>query len=465
MKPTHRMPILLFGAFIIVLGITAFVTFSATREMVGTWELPALERTPFNPQPITPTVTEPEEAPRPVFDPTRPLQPLNGPQGQGWDGNRPVTVLLLGLDARGESTQVPPHSDTLLLFTFDPETNTARLLSIPRDLWVPIPGYESGKINTAYQLGETYQVAGGGPALVMNTLELLLGVPIDDYAQVDFRLFARFIDELGGVKIDVPEMVEISIIDDKIKKVSPGLQTLSGEVALASVRARTTPGGDFDRVQRQQLVLMGIRNRILDFDLLPSLIAKAPLLYSEFSDRIRTNMTPNDIFKLAVALQGVPTENISMAAIGLDDVTFSKSPQGTDVLVPIPERIRLLRDEIFVLENPLSSAQASKSISQLVEEEAAKIKVINGTTTPALAALTTEFLLSEDFYITATDIADKIYRQTILIDYTGNPHTVGLLALLMNIHPTNIIQNYNPRSPIDIEIFLGEDWALSGVTP
>ncbi|NJN44004.1 MAG: LytR C-terminal domain-containing protein [Anaerolineae bacterium] len=211
--------------------------------------------------------------------------------------------------------------------------------------------------------------------------------------------------------------------------------------------------------------MLGIRNRILDFQLLPDLIAKAPLLYGEFSDRIRTNLTPNDVFKLAVALQGVPFENISLHAIGLNDVTFGNSPEGTSVLIPLPERFRTIRDEVFVLDDPLSPSQISKTLIQRVDEEFAKIAVINGTVTPGLAAQTTEFLLEEDLNVSQTDIAEEVFSETVLIDFTGNPYTVEYLVLLLNIQPTNIIHQYNPRSNIDIQITLGDDWLQSGVLP
>jgi len=457
------MSIILFGAFIIALGVTAYATFSAIRVLAVTWNLPEFELTPFIPQTGEPAPTQLPGTPLPGFDLTLPLQPLIGPPSQTWDGNQRVTILLMGLDTRDEEpANIPPRSDTLILFSYNPKTNTAGMLSIPRDLWVAIPGYGNGKINTAYQLGEAYQTSGGGPGLAMATLESLLGIPIDYYALVDFQVFVRLIDEMGGVKIMVPEQVKISIIDGKIKQILPGLQTLSGEVALAYVRARNTPGGDFDRAQRQQLVLMGVRSRVLDFDLLPTLIAKAPLLYGELSDRIRTNLTPNDLFKLAIALQGVPTENIRLAAITLDDVTFSTSPEGVDILILIPERIRQVRDEVFVFEPPTSPALAEQNLNQLIAEEAAKISVINGTITPGLAARASDFLKSKALNITMTDIAVELYSNTTLIDYTGNPYTIQCLVSLMNISPTHIIHTYNPQSDIDIEIIVGEDWVQSG---
>jgi len=70
-------------------------------------------------------------------------------------------------------------------------------------MWVAIPGFQHGKINTAYYLGDAYKLPGGGPGLAVDTVEQFLGVPINFYAQIDFQAFIRFIDEIGGVKINI----------------------------------------------------------------------------------------------------------------------------------------------------------------------------------------------------------------------------------------------------------------------
>ena len=116
-------------------------------------------------------------------------------------------------------------------------------------------------------------------------MEELLGVPIDYYAQIDFGAFVRFIDEIGGVKVDVREEDRRSTrwAITTPRPLTPGMQTLNGELALAYARARKTEGGDFDRAQRQQEVIMAIRDRILSADMLPTLISKAPVLYQELS--------------------------------------------------------------------------------------------------------------------------------------------------------------------------------------
>jgi LCP family protein required for cell wall assembly len=115
----------------------------------------------------------------------------------------------MGLDLRDWEGGGPSRTDTMLLYTLDPVTHSAGMLSIPRDLWVNIPGFEYGKINTAYYLGEAYDTPGGGPGLAIETVEELLGIPINYYGEVDFDAFVRLVDEIGGIEINVPEEISV----------------------------------------------------------------------------------------------------------------------------------------------------------------------------------------------------------------------------------------------------------------
>ena len=94
-------------------------------------------------------------------------------------------------------------SDTMILVSIDPLSQTISALSIRRDLWVNIPGYDYHKINKAHFIGEAYQLPGGGAGLAVKTVEEFLGVPVHFYAKVDFDTFVKVIDEIDGVKITV----------------------------------------------------------------------------------------------------------------------------------------------------------------------------------------------------------------------------------------------------------------------
>ena len=459
---------------IIFLAITvalALFTFNTVSGLVTTWDvtsLPGLAIT--KPTPIQ----DGELAASTGGDEMRPSTgqsslPL-GVTPDPWDGASRVTVLVMGLDYNDwRAGEGPPRTDTMILLTLDPLSMTAGMLSIPRDLWVSIPGFDYGKINTAYQLGEAYKVPGGGPGLSMDTVERLIGVPIQYYAQVDFFVFVRFIDEIHGIKITVPEEIYVDIYDDdkgKIK-IDPGVQTLPAEYALAYARARNTEGADFDRAQRQQQVIMAIRNRILELGTITELISKAPELYNEFSSGINTNFNLEEVIQLGWMAQQIPSENIYQGVIGEEQVNFGKSPDGLDVLKPLPDQIRLLRDEIFAPAGSISPYVDSNADHQtLMVDEKARITILNGTFTTGLAGSTSEYFQSLGANVIGTnDAGDKPYAYTSIFDHTGNPYTIQYLVELMNISKFRVFNRYSPDSEVDVTVIVGNDWAGNNPMP
>lgn len=459
---TNRLTWLLIAAFGIAAVLIAILTFLAVRDFVSSWSLTSLPGVALN----QPTSTPDESGI--IRDAQAPLQPVSGPTPEPWDGASRVSLLVMGLDYRDWAVgEGAPRTDTMILLTLDPLTRTAGMLSIPRDMWVNIPGFEYGRINTAYSLGEAYEVPGGGPGLAMDTVEELLGVPIDYYAQVDFSAFIRFIDEIDGVKIDIQEPITIDPLgDNNIKNLKPGVQTLPGELALAYARARKTEGGDFDRAQRQQQVIMAIRDRILSFNMLPTLVARAPVLYQDLSAGINTNLSLEQVVQLAWLGIQVPEENIRRGVIGPpDQVLLAKSPDGDDVLKPITDQIRALRDDVIFAAEPLSPVANVLPLIELAQTEAARITVLNGSTTSGLAARTTEYLTGLGLNITVTGNAEQIYATTTLYDYTGKPYTLRYLQEQMNVPANNIFSRYDPESETDLTIILGTDWAANNPMP
>jgi len=451
------------GAFLLIAGVTTLVVFNAVRNFVMSWDITDLPGIVVNAN-ATPTPSDPLAVP--VIEDQPSIQPAGGPTPEPWDGASRVNVLIMGLDYRDwEAGEGAPRTDTMILLSLDPLSNSGGMLSIPRDLWVNIPGFDPGRINTAYRFGEIYDIPGGGPGLAMRTIEELLGLKIDYYGLIDFGAFERFIDEIGGVKIDIENRIRVDPIVGETKTLKPGVQVLPGDLALAYARARYTKGGDFDRAQRQQQVIMGIRNRILEQDFLLSLIGKAPALYQELSAGIHTNMSLDQAIKLAWTAGKIPEENIKKGIIGTDHVTLNQSPEGDDVLKPRPEQIRLLRDEIFTASGPASPAAAAADPKELVTTEKAKVAIYNGSTTPGLASRTTDFLKNEGVNVVEPADAPEAYSYTTLISYTGKPYTTKYLIELMNIEPNRFYLRYDPSSQVDIAVYLGYDWANQNSMP
>lgn len=393
---------------------------------------------------------------------------MAGPAAQPWDGASPVTVLVMGLDYGDWSAdrEGPSRTDTMILMTMDPLTKTAGVLNIPRDLWVNIPGFGYGKINTAYYLGEANQLPGGGPALAIKTVENLLGVPINYYAQVDFFAFEKFIDIIGGVLVNVEQEMTIDPIGSGNTIVlSPGEHRLYGAEALAYARARYTEGGDFDRARRQQEVLLEIRRRVFKPEVFPTLLARAPEIYQELSSGIRTNMSFDEAIQLGLVAKEIPREAIRMATIAPpDQVLFAKSPDGTqDILKPIPDKIRETRDFVFgAAIRPMAQGVDS---ADLMRQEGARISVLNGTWVEGLASATQQYLNTLGANVVQAANAGESPASCVVYDYTGNPYTLRYLVELMEIPPNNIYSRYNPASEVDVEVILGASWANANPLP
>jgi LCP family protein required for cell wall assembly len=377
-------------------------------------------------------------------------------------------MLIMGLDYRDWlSGEGPPRTDTMILLTLDPLSRTAGILNIPRDLWVNIPGFDYGRINTAYALGVAYEVPGGGPGQTVLTVEELLGVPIDYYAQIDFYAFEKFVDLLGGVLINVKEEIKVDPIGRyNTVTLLPGEQRLQGPELLAYARARNTEGGDFDRAQRQQDVILALKKRILKPEALAWLIPQAPQIYEDLSEGIHTDMTLSDAIKLGMLVMEIPDGNIVRGAIGTEYVALAKSPDGTqDILKPLPDKIRLLRDEIFASSNLASPYLTNSNLAEPMHAEQARISILNGSFTEGLANLTQEYLNSQGAVVVSTGNANEALTSTRVIDITGNPYTLRYLVDLMKITPYNISMDYNPDSEVDVMVILGADWASSNPMP
>jgi len=460
-KRNNSVLIILLLVFFISASITGYLVFSAVKDIFADWrgqtslEIPDGEGTAIPLLDKIPNINEP-------------LQDEGHPPAREWDGRSRVNVLLMGLDYRDWlANEGPPRTDTMILFTLDPQTQTAGMLSIPRDLWVEIPGYGYHKINQAYQYGELNHYDGGGPQLALETVEQFLDIQIPYYVQVDFGAFIKLIDEIGGVKLEVPEQIVVDPLGDNNTTVlQPGLQTLPGDIALAYARARNTPGSDFDRAKRQQQVIMAVRKRVLDFQLLPTLISKSPVLYQELSSSVKSNLSLYQIIQIAWIAQQIPEDKIMRRFIGPNDVVITTSWDGMSILAPIPEKIYLIRDEMFaqVLE-PEPTVQIETSEKERMIAENARVLVQNGTMTPGLAANTNQYLLDMGVHVVEVGNADQFMDETTIIDFTGKPYTISFLSKVLGVPEQNILHRYDPQSEIDVQIILGSDWAESNPMP
>jgi LCP family protein required for cell wall assembly len=458
-----RLTIALILAFLVIGTATAVVAFTLVRNLVASWSMTNLPGVQIkNGTPITRTVNG-----TPI--PQGPLQEATGPTPQPWDGASRVNILLMGLDFRDWEAGEHPRSDSMWLFTVDPVTKTAGMMSIPRDTWVQIPGFDYAKINTAYFLGEAYNLPGGGPGLAVKTVENFIGVPIHFYAQIDFQAFVTLIDQLDGIYLDIPEEIKVDPLGPGNTVVlEPGRQRVFGAVALGYARNRYTGGNDFDRSKRQLQVIMAIRDRVLSRPgYFPRLIAAAPSLYEKISAGIRTNLNLQQAIELAWLIQQIAPENIHHAVIGPNELHTATSPDNLSIEIPIPEKIRLLRDQIFTTGGPLGPAAtaAGSDPVALAKAENARISVQHGTSTPGLAKRTADYLKSLGLNVIEETDADDVYGETTIIDYTGKPYTAAYLVNLMHVGPSRVFNRYDPNAQVDVVVIAGNNWAAENPMP
>ncbi len=378
-------------------------------------------------------ILEPQQVP--------PINPEGTPEPYpDWVSNEKFNVLLIGLDTRpGE----PSHTDTLILMSIDPAAKVVGMLSIPRDLWVEIPGYGQERINAAYAIGEASR-PGSGMQLLKATLARVLGVTVHYYAMVDYRGLVKIVDTIGGVTIDV----HMPIKDDEFPTedygytriyIPVGLQHMDGTTAMEYARSRHADS-DFGRSKRQQEVLMAIRDQGIRLDLFP----KLPVLISNLADTVRTDLSVLQIGSLARLGLQIPRENVVRAAI---DERFTQpytTPDGAQVLLPRTELIR-----------PLVRAITQRPG---VVKEGASVLVQNGTDIQGLAARWAKVLQDDGFLVVGTSQAPEPNPGTsVILDHGNHPLTVAAIKELV---PNARIEEAEQESTsADVVLVLGRDAA------
>lgn len=268
-----------------------------------------------------------------------------------WDGQTRYTIIIAGLDRREDQSNEPVRTDSLMLVSIDPANESIGLLSIPRDLWVEIPGQEDrDRINRAYFLGEV-RGAGGGPRLLQQTVSSNLGMRAHNYVLVDFKVLVDLVDLLGGIEVAIDYTINDERYPDKNYGydpfyLAPGTHILDGEDALRFARTRHG-NNDVLRAGRQQQVIGGIRERVLSINFL-QLIAQVPALLASLSENLQTGLDIQQIVQLAFFAKDVEADNIKMRVMNfeyLQEYTTEKYQQ--QVLIPIVERLPVLLRETF----------------------------------------------------------------------------------------------------------------------
>ena len=287
------------------------------------------------------------------------LRPLAAPvaaPAEPVDLTRTENILVLGTDNRPELEAW--RTDSIMVVVIDPKIGQVGIVSIPRDLYVDVPGYDKGKerLNAVAYIGEKLDYPGGGPALVSRVVEEQLGIPTQHYVIIHQDGLIKLVDALGGVTVNLDCPLYEATPDDK----SPnGIKTFTlpaGPVQLDGATAKKFATyryvqTDFGRTRRQQQLIWAIRNRVLQANLLP----KIPVLWSALSDTFTTDFDLPAVLKLARLASRLQAQDVHGMQFDEDTIEWYTTPEGWQVL--------RLKDKAL-LQEKLTGIFSSKTLSQ-----------------------------------------------------------------------------------------------------
>jgi LCP family protein required for cell wall assembly len=359
-----------------------------------------------------------------------------------------INIVVLGSDRRPDWDEW--HTDVVQVVSIQPSVPAVTVLSIPRDLYVYIPGFWMSRVNFADMYGEVYGYEGGGPALVQQTLLYNLGIPVDRYVRTDFDGLIGIVDGLSGIDVPVHCRLEDHWFypdengEYPIKVLEPGVHHLDGETALWYARSRLT-SSVFARERRQQQVLEAIWRKSRSLDLLP----RIPQLWDPLRSMVVTDMTLGDVLTLAEVAFRLEGQNVRFRNIGGHHVIPWTTPKGGAVFLPNWEEVVPVVSEAL---GPMPEGRLWRALQ--------RIEVWNGTPNTDWDQLAADRLLREGFSASTGQPDRRDYSQTQLIDFTGMTKGSGVpyLQSMFNISPENVVSAPDPNAGVQYRLIVGADY-------
>jgi LCP family protein required for cell wall assembly len=351
-----------------------------------------------------------------------------------WNGHDRITVVAMGLTQR---TTEPARTDTLLVIDIDPAHHRVNELSVPRDLWVNIPGYGEGKLAIAYE--------------VAYTLERDLNIPVDYSVALTFKSFTRLVNAMGGVTVNVPQELKDPTYPCLVGydycpiDIKPGVQHMDGSTALEFVRERHAfAQQDLARVQDQQAFGDAVKQQLMS----PSTWPRYPAIMGTLEKGLITNIPLNDLPEMAAQML-LARGSVNHSYINMENgmVQTGWSADGQSILTPtnstaIPNLVhRLFSDPEITAEN-------------------APVLVLNGSTTSGAASDAEGMLSGLGFHTVGDGNADRSdYRRTQVIVNTSVPgsgeYTARRLQRLLN---ADLVHRALPGQHARIVVIIGSQY-------
>ena len=352
-----------------------------------------------------------------------------------------LTFLIVGSDSRAGLDDLNnfgafggQRADVVMLVRFDQGSSTAQMLSVPRDLWVDIPGYSKNRINAAY--------AFGGPSLMVETIKANLNVEVNHYVEIDFVGFAALVDELGGIEIAFPYPAR----DPKSGlDVDAGSQTLDGDMALAYARSRkyqeyqngnwvSVNASDIGRTERQQEVIRAILSELKS----PASITEAGSIASAMAEHmtIDSNLADSSVAGLAWGFKGILVGGIDAATLPTDGANID----GKSVVV--------------IREPDAGAMLANFRAGAPLAEQQLRLQVLNGNGVIGAAREMSQTLESNGFSVESFgDAETSVYEKTVIVVPAGSTNGDRILAAI----GFGVVQVGTVDNGYDAVIIIGAD--------
>ncbi|MFA6171705.1 MAG: LCP family protein [Patescibacteria group bacterium] len=357
---------------------------------------------------------------------------------KGEEENR-INILLLGIGGKGHDGAY--LTDTMMLASIEPSTKKVFLLSIPRDLVVPVEGMGWKKINSVGSYAEMKTPGSGGQA-ASQAVGDLLGIPIHYFVRVDFAGFTKIIDELGGVKVYVDNTLDdysYPVLGNEDGPwnsryehlhVEQGWQEMNGSLALKYARSRHAAGvegSDFARAKRQQKIIEAAKEKILSINMIFKPMAIKNII-SDLSEHISTDIEIWEVYKFWDLVKDVDKANITNQVLdnragGL--LVNAVGQDGAYILQPKSGDFKEIR---YMVQNAFSAPPAEDS--HKVDVEKTKVELKNGTWINGLAGQVSVDLEKYGFEITRiSNSSHQNFQKSVIYDLTfgAKKDSLGIL--------------------------------------
>lgn len=359
----------------------------------------------------------------------------------------------------------PGLADMIMLVSVNRTAGSAAMLSIPRDLWVYMPGLDRMmKLTSAFYEGEVYQLEGGGVQALKDTIRYNLGIEVDYYAHVNFTGFLNIIDTLGGVDIAVDCVIRDWKLKERhldkrveehyeIYELPIGLHTIDADTALWYVRSRRT-SSDLDRGRRQQDVMRAMWRKIRAGDLLSQL----PNLWDQVTKSVDTDLTLPDVLGLVPFALTIDADRIA-------PFRFKMSTHIRNAYSPAPERAAILAPEREAIIDLMQQFVTPPTANQ-ISRAALRVGIVNASAFETLPYVAADRLAQEGFIPVILDEPARAKQYTSIFDYTGTEKgsPIPVLQKVLRVTDDGIVIEPDPNREYDYKILLGSSYGFWSCT-